>query len=328
MENAGRSEQLDAAVEVRQAAWKSVRRAHDVDAVLASLYRVLPYDDALLSRWDPLAKKHVHVAGSMPHLASDFIQRDLHRDPLFDFAKKTGSTLWLSSLTPEQRRSSPTVRRVVEPLGYAEGVTQCLHTSEGNYAGVLNLGMRRIGPELEDAKKVLALLFDSLAAAVDACPALDGSTAQEWVVVVPDRTDHGVVAGPSFGPISGFPIVEVVRRGVRTRRLPATLLVPFRGSCVEVRLQRVEEGTRALCRVGDFASPLSWREIEVLSEIARGRTNHEIAACLVITSRTVACHVEHILAKLGVPNRAAAASYAVSLGLDLAPREGRALSAG
>jgi DNA-binding NarL/FixJ family response regulator len=55
---------------------------------------------------------------------------------------------------------------------------------------------------------------------------------------------------------------------------------------------------------------LSDREREVLVHLAAGRTNREIAARLVVSPHTVARHVEHIYAKLGVTNRAAATAYA------------------
>ena len=55
---------------------------------------------------------------------------------------------------------------------------------------------------------------------------------------------------------------------------------------------------------------LSRREAEVLFWIAQGKTNPEIAVILGIARRTVATHVEHILAKLTVENRCAAARCA------------------
>ncbi|MFF9144674.1 response regulator transcription factor [Streptomyces sp. NPDC014861] len=60
---------------------------------------------------------------------------------------------------------------------------------------------------------------------------------------------------------------------------------------------------------------LSPRELEVLAELTAGRTNRQIAERLYITPRTVGTHVEHILAKLDVPNRAAAAAKAAAWGL-------------
>lgn len=54
-------------------------------------------------------------------------------------------------------------------------------------------------------------------------------------------------------------------------------------------------------------SRLSAREIEVLGHVAAGETNMEIAQSLSISVHTVIRHVTHILTKLAVPNRAAAA---------------------
>ncbi|WP_190138641.1 response regulator transcription factor, partial [Streptomyces longispororuber] len=65
--------------------------------------------------------------------------------------------------------------------------------------------------------------------------------------------------------------------------------------------------------------PLSPRERQVLAELAAGRTNRQIAERLYITPRTVGTHIEHILAKLEVPNRAAAAARAGVWGITPAP---------
>jgi DNA-binding CsgD family transcriptional regulator/tetratricopeptide (TPR) repeat protein len=55
---------------------------------------------------------------------------------------------------------------------------------------------------------------------------------------------------------------------------------------------------------------LTPREAEVLTLVARGYTNREIAATLVISVRTAGVHVSHILRKLGAPNRLEAAAIA------------------
>ena len=58
------------------------------------------------------------------------------------------------------------------------------------------------------------------------------------------------------------------------------------------------------------ATTLSAREQEVLTHVAAGCSNREIAEKLVLSPHTVARHVEHIYAKLGVSNRTAATAYA------------------
>jgi DNA-binding CsgD family transcriptional regulator len=55
---------------------------------------------------------------------------------------------------------------------------------------------------------------------------------------------------------------------------------------------------------------LTYRELEVLRLVARGRSNREIAATLVISEHTVARHLQNIFRKLGVSSRAAAGAFA------------------
>jgi DNA-binding NarL/FixJ family response regulator len=66
-------------------------------------------------------------------------------------------------------------------------------------------------------------------------------------------------------------------------------------------------------------STLTRREQEVLQLLASGLTQPEIARELVISSSTVASHIEHILEKLGVHSRAQAVALALRSGLVGAP---------
>jgi DNA-binding NarL/FixJ family response regulator len=60
---------------------------------------------------------------------------------------------------------------------------------------------------------------------------------------------------------------------------------------------------------------LTPREREVLSSVAAGRTNRQIADELFISESTAGVHVSHILSKLGVSSRTQAARLAISQGL-------------
>ncbi|NBH05495.1 response regulator transcription factor [Amycolatopsis sp. SID8362] len=61
--------------------------------------------------------------------------------------------------------------------------------------------------------------------------------------------------------------------------------------------------------------PLSQRELEVLTLVARGSTNKETAKKLFISEATVKTHLIHVYAKLGVNDRAAAVAVAFERGL-------------
>jgi two-component system, NarL family, response regulator LiaR len=60
---------------------------------------------------------------------------------------------------------------------------------------------------------------------------------------------------------------------------------------------------------------LTERETEVLRELARGKSNKEIANSLFISETTAKTHVKNIMQKLGVPSRTQAALYAARIGL-------------
>jgi non-specific serine/threonine protein kinase len=59
------------------------------------------------------------------------------------------------------------------------------------------------------------------------------------------------------------------------------------------------------------ADELTVREREVAILIARGKANGEIADEMVVSKRTVEKHIAHILAKLGVTNRAQIVRWAI-----------------
>jgi DNA-binding NarL/FixJ family response regulator len=77
--------------------------------------------------------------------------------------------------------------------------------------------------------------------------------------------------------------------------------------------EELVERARGLLRrrqSGNHQHPLTSRELDVLRLMAEGIGQHGIAERLVISPKTVATHIEHILAKLGVHSRAQAVALA------------------
>ena len=105
-------------------------------------------------------------------------------------------------------------------------------------------------------------------------------------------------------------------------------LALFQQLGVERQIQECREDLRRLIADRDanerIAGPLAIltpREHEVAALIARGLSNRHIASELVISERTAANHVEHILSKLGFRARAQVATWVIETGLNAARRD-------
>ncbi len=68
-------------------------------------------------------------------------------------------------------------------------------------------------------------------------------------------------------------------------------------------------------RLKSEVKPLSKREKEILSYIAKGLSNKEVAEVLGLSSTTVRTHLEHIYEKLNVTNRVEAVTEGIRQGL-------------
>ena len=115
---------------------------------------------------------------------------------------------------------------------------------------------------------------------------------------------------------SGF-LLKDVRRGqltdaIRTVLAGDTLLSPtITRRLIEQFCSRPAPGNGTPSELGE----LTERELEVLSLLGRGLSNAEMAAKLVVAETTIKTHVAHILAKLGLRDRAQAVVVAYETGL-------------
>ena len=123
-----------------------------------------------------------------------------------------------------------------------------------------------------------------------------------------ERIVRAVQAGAQGYLLKGVPREDVFN-AVRVVHAGGALLQPIVASKLLRRVGQ-EQGSAA-----DNPNALTEREHDVLDLMARGLTNKEIAAELVITERTVKFHVSSILDKLGAGNRTEAVTIAAQLGL-------------
>ena len=127
------------------------------------------------------------------------------------------------------------------------------------------------------------------------------------VLVVTSFTDASTVLPAVRAGAAGY-----VYKDVDPAALAAAVRAVHAG---HVLLHPDVAGLLAAGEPADGGVPLTAREREVLAEIARGRSNREIARALAVTEKTVKTHVSAVLAKLGVQDRTQAALFAVRAGL-------------
>ena len=106
--------------------------------------------------------------------------------------------------------------------------------------------------------------------------------------------------------------VEEIAQGIRAAAHGGTALSPVVAAQL---LEHVRETASPASIAAEPVGQLTLRELEVLRLLAAGKENSEIAAELVISTRTARNHVASILEKLQMQNRIQAAVYAVRHGI-------------
>jgi NarL family two-component system response regulator LiaR len=133
------------------------------------------------------------------------------------------------------------------------------------------------------------------------------SPSTQVVILTSDQGDSGLLFEAIKAGAVSYVLkaagVETVVRSVRAAARGESVLEPA------VAAKVLEEMRRS--RDGEAVDQLSRRELDVLTAIARGRSNKEIAKELSISEETVKTHVSNILSKLHLADRTQAAIYAI-----------------
>ena len=152
-------------------------------------------------------------------------------------------------------------------------------------------------------------------------PLVDGVTATRRlrdhgnttpVLALTTFDDDEVLAGMLRAGAAGFILkgipAEDLQRAVRVVAEGGAWLDPAVTARV---LATYRSAPAATAPVGAELAALTARELEVLALIGSGKTNTEIASALFVSEGTVKTHVNHLFAKLGLRDRAAAVIFAL-----------------
>lgn len=147
---------------------------------------------------------------------------------------------------------------------------------------------------------------------IEACREVRSEFPDIRVLMLTSYAEEETVVAALLAGAAGY----VLKNVGRTRLLEALRSVARGESLLDSKVTRgVLEKLVAGKSKQEPDDDLTPREKEVLTLIAEGATNKEIAAKLVVSENTARNHVSHILAKLGFSRRSEAAAYAVRKGL-------------
>jgi DNA-binding CsgD family transcriptional regulator len=305
--------------------------------MLDRLRRLVPFDAAWLALADPMSSSYTSLASTEldestlqylggPKMAHDIevTHTDRGRPPLSP------------SDLPYPAAELPTWAECFIPAGFHEALGVALFGRGQRHIGHLALLFSSKEPpplvvrrRLQQLIPVLARGSDPLRSLAVAARVVKGATA--GAVLCPDRATRplpGLDGDPLLA--DGSVLVDLACSRLDEGQVFTSFLWPRGGrhapdGHVRVTVLASGEdpstsllGTVVLSPATDLRG-LTPRELEVLGLLIDGCSNQQIAHALVVAPRTVAAHLEHILAKLGAPARTLAAVRAEREGLYVPP---------
>ncbi|MEU8249325.1 LuxR C-terminal-related transcriptional regulator [Nonomuraea sp. NPDC048916] len=288
---------------------------------MAALRRVVAIDAYEFVAFDPATGRHHSVVS------------DGHRRIDGDAAEEyTGLDAYRRAMATRAPVGMPEpgteryFRRHLAPYGWRAGLTAPLFLAEGRYTGLLHLAARESFPELTGAlvtavSPMLAHVTDLTRCVIDPVGLPAGFHAVAFDRLGTLRDVPGFDASPALREEPG--LAGLARAFIDSRELNRHgLWLDRDGRWHELRLLRAGVGFQGSLQGAVLAErpcslpyELTGREVDVLTRVAAGDSNPQIAAALVLSVRTVTTHLEHIFAKLGCDSRTRLTTKALAEGL-------------
>ncbi|GLW06718.1 hypothetical protein Misp01_18480 [Microtetraspora sp. NBRC 13810] len=293
------------------------------EGAMAALRGVVPMDAYEFVAFDPATGRHQSLVSDGysrvdADAAEEYVRLDSYRA-----AMAAGEPVLMGSPGTERY-----FRRHLEPYGWRAGITTPLFLAEGRYTGLLHLNARdpgaftpRTGALIGAVSPTLAHVTDLRRCVIDPVGLPPGFHAVAYDRVGVRRDVAGL---PPSAAIAAEPaMAALAREFIDSRELNRRGLWLGRdGAWREVRLLRAGVGFQGAIQGAVIAErpsalpyELTAREVDVLTQVARGDSNPQIAATLVLSVRTVTTHLEHIFAKLGCDSRTRVTTKALAEGL-------------
>ena len=320
---------MDVVGRVAAVASEQAPQAARASAVFEELRKLIPFDAAEINTLHP-------ITGEVTPLASVGYESDvlnhLHSQRFTELMKAlalpiTGRPVRMKDL-PGDPFDNWAVGDVLVPAGYSEGLTMCLRTTDGRVTGVINLSTTSPEHPSDIARDAISSLCSVLANMADQ------TQSGKWLSMLIGSGQSAVGISADGNPIAlpGLPDHDLFKPGSdlisyahqnASMNSWSSFIWPqdLNDDMFRIRVMPCRGDNQPMSAVISLdvadVGPLTHRELEVLTLAANGLSNLEIGAALQISSRTVGSHIEHILDKLGAPNRAAAAARAITEGLIL-----------
>ncbi|MGX7676958.1 LuxR C-terminal-related transcriptional regulator [Plantactinospora sp. DSM 117369] len=323
------------AAQVERVASSSAGVDEQVAELFTVLRRLVPYEAGALQVLDPerYGLETVCAVGYdeaiMEHLHSPEHYQDVEQ---LGLGPDRGPVLVRDALVTAPEICSWTEH--FAPAGFQDGIGVALFSQDGRQVGALGLHTEATEHPTDEARDFLGLLAPLIAEAVDPMR----SVAALSTVVTAAVAGVVLTRGGDVLPLPGLPDHPQLRPGSAVLAAAAESLAEEEPHAAFLCHGDPEVGDRGFARITVLACPqhvpaylravvllsppgelrgLTRRELEILGLLIDGCSNRRIANTLVIAPRTVAAHVEHILAKLAAPSRTLAAVRAFRQGLYL-----------